>query len=201
MVGIARFSRVCASIAVGILMPLSSYATTIGFEEFADGQSISNQIAGLTFTNATVLEAGSSLNEFDFPPRSGVKAVVDDGGPLSILFASDMSTFSAFFTYTTQLTLRAYDGSDTLVDSASSLFASNYVSSGTVGSSPNELLAVDFAGGIRRIEVFGAMSGQTFIMDDASYAVAQVPEPGSALLAATALVLAAGARRRGSARA
>ncbi|MGH9614348.1 MAG: hypothetical protein ACRD4P_14840 [Bryobacteraceae bacterium] len=45
----------------------------INFEGFSDGDILANQIPGLNFTNVQVATAGISLNEFDFPPRSGQK--------------------------------------------------------------------------------------------------------------------------------
>lgn len=199
MPGMSRLWRECAIVALVILAPLSAQSAPIGFEEFTDGTVLTNQIAGLTVTNATVLQAGLSLNEFDFPPHGGTNVVSDEGGPISIVFGTGVSTFSAFFTYASQVTLRAYDVADVLVDTTSSLFSANYVSAGTLGASPNELLQLDFAGGIHRIELIGDPGGLSFVLDDASFepvSPGTVPEPSSVLLVAAALGLAAGTRRR-----
>lgn len=204
MAGMPRVWRECAVVALAILASLSARAAPIGFEEFADGTVLANQIAGLTFTNATVLQAGLTLNEFDYPPHGGTNVVIDEGGPMSIVFGTNVSTFSAFFTYASQVTLRAYDAADLLVDTATSLFSANYVSAGTLGATPNELLQVDFAGGIHRIELIGDPGGLSFVLDDAAFVPAStgtVPEPSSVLLAAAALGLAAGTRRRSRMRA
>lgn len=88
---------------------------------------------------------------------------------MSIVFGTSVSTFSAFFTYVSQVTLLAYDDADVLVDTATSLFGANFVSAGTVGASPNELLQLDFAGGMRRIELIGDPGGLSFVLDDASF--------------------------------
>ena len=199
MGGMSRVWRECVVAALAIFSPLSAQSALIGFEEFADGTALTNQIAGLTFTNATVLQAGITLNEFDFPPGGGTNVIVDEGGPMSIVFGTSVSTFSAFFTYVSQVTLLAYDDADVLVDTATSLFGANFVSAGTVGASPNELLQLDFAGGMRRIELIGDPGGLSFVLDDASFepvSPGRVPEPSSVLLAATALGLATGARCR-----
>src|SRR5580698_1855718 len=77
---------------------------TLNFEDFPDGTpipdstSITTQFPGLTFTNTTVITAGISLNEFEFPPRSGSNVAFDDGGPITIAFASPTSSFSGYFT-------------------------------------------------------------------------------------------------------
>ena len=43
---------------------------TYDFEGFPDGTVLSNQFAGLQFTNASVWTAGLTLNELSFPPHS-----------------------------------------------------------------------------------------------------------------------------------
>ena len=48
-------------------------ATTIDFEGLADSDTVTTRFPGLTFTNATVLTAEISLNEFEFPPQLGDK--------------------------------------------------------------------------------------------------------------------------------
>jgi hypothetical protein len=56
----------------------------IDFEAFADGTNASTQIPGLVFSNATVLTAGASLNEFEFPPKSKTNVMADVGGSVVI---------------------------------------------------------------------------------------------------------------------
>jgi hypothetical protein len=65
-----------------------SGALTIDFESLSDSEIVTTQYAGVgvTFSNATALTAGISLNEFDFPPNSGVNVVYDEGGPMTISF-------------------------------------------------------------------------------------------------------------------
>jgi hypothetical protein len=50
----------------------SAGSITLDFEGFPDSTILSTQYSGLTFTNAIILTAGISLNEFEFPPHSGV---------------------------------------------------------------------------------------------------------------------------------
>jgi hypothetical protein len=196
----ARALSGCVVFLATMLSPLSSGAATVNFEQFSDGQFVTSQIGGLTLSNAVILEAGNSLNEFDFPPRSGIKVLSDAGGVLSALFDSDISLFSAYFTYATALTLRGYRADGTLVATAASLFGTNGALSGDAGSSPNELLTLDFAGGIRRVEVLGFVGGGSFAMDDLTYLPAtttgHVPEPATVLLAAAAFLAMTSVRRR-----
>lgn len=190
-----------------VLLALSLHAycvpTSIDFESLSDSESLSNQISGLTFSHATVLTAGISLNEFEFPPASGQNAVFDSGGPLTIDFSTPVSSISALITYTQNLVFRAFDPGLNLVASDSSNFSSNLGLSGDVGSSPNESFTVSFAGGIKRIVIEGNSSGESLVLDDLNYEPGEppdpMPEPGTmALLAASVLawIAARGRKRR-----
>lgn len=179
-----------------VASPLYSNQVTINFEGFADGTAITTQYTGLVFSNATIGTAGVSLNEFEFPPHSGVNVVFDNGGPISIVFSDAVSSFDAFFTYSVPLTLDAFDSSNTLIASANSLFSNNEGLSGVPGSSPNELLQVGSSSGISSVEILGDPSGGSFTMDDVTY-TPSVPEPSSVILAlAGCSMLVAFSRRR-----
>lgn len=166
------------SVAVLLLVPRTLPAGTvlIDFESFADGDTLTNQITGLTFTNTVVLTAGFSLNEIDFPPRSGVNVVSDSGGPINISFATPIFGFTAYFTYIEPLSLSAFNGSSAQVDSALSMFSNNTSTGGDQGSSPNELLNVSSLAGISSVSITGDPAGGSFVMDDVALATA-VPEP------------------------
>ena len=167
----------------------------VNFDSFGDSEVLSNQIVGLTFQNSTVLTAGVSLNEFEFPPHSDFNVVVDDGGAITINFDSPVTVVSGFFTYLSQLTLDAFDSGSNLVATDLSDFASNTALSGVIGSSPNELLSVSSATGIARIVLTGDPAGFSFVMDDLTVTTGDngnsVPEPGTLPLFVTAIVAAA----------
>jgi len=156
-------------------------AIPISFEDRSDAESITNQYAGVQFVNATALVAGLSLNELSFPPQSGNVAVFDDGGPLSLLFLDPVSSFSAFFTYTTALTITAFDDASNLLASVTSAFDNNTADGGAAGSLPNELLQLNVANNaISRLVISGLITGGSFVVDDVSFAVAaQVPVTGT----------------------
>ena len=163
----------------------------VDFEALADSEVLTNQIPGLTFTNATVLTAGISLNELDFPPASGVNVAFDDGGPMRIDFASPIAAFRGRFNYVVPITLAAFDALDTPLGVVSSAYGSNLALSGDPGSAPNELLALMVAN-IAYVTITGDAFGLSFTVDDVS--ASAVPEPAAALL--LAFGVAAIARRR-----
>ena len=106
---------------------------TIDFESLKDGEEVVKQfLPDLLFTNATVITAGISLNEFDFPPHSGTNVVFDVDGPMRVDFnpLRRASLFAGYFTYVAPITLEAFNDAGKLLGSVSSLFKENVVSSG-----------------------------------------------------------------------
>lgn len=186
----SRLRIFAAALVLLAPIPASAGILLVDFESFPDSTSLSAQIPGLAFTNATIIAAGISLNEFEFPPHSGGNVAFDDGGPISMMFSAPVTSFSAYFTYTTSITLRAFDISTNQVASITSLFSGNLALSGDPGSSPNELRQLVFAGGISRVTITGDPFGGSFVMDDATITSA-VPEPNTASLIWGALALGA----------
>lgn len=178
----------CRSLLIAILLviPPCLVAGTIfiDFENFADGDVLANQIAGLAFTNTAVLTAGISLNEVDFPPHSGTNVAFDNSGPMGIAFTTPILSFSAYFTYLEPLTLLAFDASNTQIGSTVSLFSNNTGTGGDPGSSPNELFQFSSIGPISSVSITGDAVGSSFVIDDVTLTtgVAAVPEPSSLLL-------------------
>jgi hypothetical protein len=165
---------------------------TLDFEGFPDGTILTTQYSGLTFTNAIVLTAGISLNEFEFPPHSGVSVASDNNGPITIDFGSPITSFSGYFTYVERLTLAGFDAADTEVASAASVYSSNDALFGDPGSSPNELIQISYAAGMSSVTITGDPNGGSFVMDDITSTAAAVPEPGSlASLIAGSLIIVA----------
>jgi hypothetical protein len=177
------------------LQPRLGATTTYDFESFSDSDILTNQLPGLTFTNTIILTAGISLNEFEFPPHSGVNVVSDNGGPISVLFSSPVLNFSGYFTYSTLLTMTAFDAGSNQVGQVLSLFNSNLALSGDHGSSPNELLQVTFAGGISGITIAGDPAGGSFTLDDAA-TTSVVSELGTVSLALSGAIVLLGLSAR-----
>jgi len=151
------------------------------FEGFPDNTILTIQYPGMTFSNAIVLTAGIGLNEFEFPPFSGLNVASDDGGPIMIIFDTPVPSFVGYFTYLIPLTVTAFDAGSNQVDQVFSLFNSNLACLagppcvGDLGSSPNEFLEVAFAGGIASVTITGDPAGFSFTMDGPQ----AVPEPTS----------------------
>lgn len=156
-------------------------AATLDFEDLNDGDLVTTHYPGLTFSNAVVLTAGISLNEFEFPPHSGANVVSDNGGRITISFASPVTSVSGFFTYAVPLTLTGFDRSNNVVATAISAFSSNMALSGDDGSGPNELLTLHSGDGISSVTLAGDTAGDSFVFDDLAYAAARsgVPEPSN----------------------
>jgi len=162
--------------------PLPAYATPIDFEGLSDLEIVTTQFSGMgvTFTDATILTSGLSLNQFEFPPHSGTHVVFDDFGPITLTFSVPMQQVSGFFTYFAPLTLTAFNLGGSPVAVSSSIFTSNLALSGDPGSSPNEFLQVAHMGGISTLFISADPSGGSFTLDDLK--ITPVPEPASLFL-------------------
>jgi hypothetical protein len=189
-----------ALLAAGFLWAASASAVpvTIGFEGLPDLTPVTAQYAGLTFSGATAITAGVSLNELEFPPKSGTSVVYDDGGQLSIGFAIPVVSAGGYFTYAMPLSLQAFDGAGDPVGTAASTFGNNGGFTGDAGSSPNEYLAIAAAGGISRLVITGDLAGASFTLDDFRYDTGLVPvsEPATVLFLVPGLSALALLRRR-----
>lgn len=193
--------RIGALVAVLAVTSAPARAAIIDFEGLLDGDAVTNQFSDLLFANALAATAGVSLNAIEFPPKSGLNAVLGDGGatgtdPFRIDLLTPITSIGGYFTYSSSLTLAAYNAANVLLGSVSSAFAVNILGvGGDPGSTPNEFLQVAFANmAYVLIEPVGE-----FVLDDLTYelAAAQNPLPEPALsgllLVATGVVLA---RRR-----
>lgn len=190
---------VLALLLAGVSPALFGDIIPIDFEGLSDSTFITTQFPGVVFSNAITLTAGISLNEFDFPPRSGVNVASDSGGAITISFSSPSLDFLGYFTYAVPVTLQGFGASNNLLASVSSLFSTNTLSGGDPGSSPNELLEMTSALGFSKVVITGDPAGGSFTLDDVVITTGQVssvPEPLSAVSTALSLLLLAGIRRR-----
>ena len=192
MADLGKLLVAIGALTFGVLSGAHAATVTYDFEQFADSEAVAAQLTGLTFTNARVLTAGVSLNETEFPPRSGTNVLFDDGGAITLSFASPVYSVGAFFSYATAVNLSVYDGNNVLLGALSSLFTSNLALSGEAGSNVNELLSfADASGRISRIVFSGDVAGGSFVMDDLTVdtGATAVPEPQTLALVAGMLGL------------
>lgn len=186
-----------AALCTLLASPLAQ-ATVINFEDRLDGDMVTNQYAGVTFQNALALTAGLSLNEFEFPPMSGVNVVFDDGGAILLNFLTPVVSVGGYFTYSTPLNFFAFDAFGIQVAAITSAFSTNMGLSGDAGSIPNEFLELTSVSGIASARISGDPAGGSFTLDDLTFrqaAVNPVSEPASLALVALGLG-ALGLRRR-----
>ncbi|WDE03159.1 S8 family serine peptidase [Thalassomonas viridans] len=186
-------TRLIRAIFASIMLTTSGLAAAIPitFDTLSDLEAVTTQFTGLTFSGATVLTAGISLNEFEFPPVSGDKVVFDEFGAIEVLFDTPVFSVSGFFTYTAGLTASAFDLSDSLLDTDTSDYFNNLALSGDAGSSPNELLSLSSALGISRVVFEGDPFGGSFTLDQFDFTplTSSVPEPSILILTLMALLL------------
>jgi hypothetical protein len=140
--------------------------TSITFDTLNDGDLVTTQYSGVTFSNAQILKSGFSLNDLDFPAHSGSNAITDASGPISIVFSAPVSTFSGYFTHVKPITVTAFDGGGNQLATTTS--SKNNAAISGDGSVPNELLSLA-AGSIAKVVITGTLSGNSVVADDLSY--------------------------------
>ena len=180
-----------------VAWPRESEAILIDFEGLSDLETVTTQFAsqGVIFEDAVALVSGAiggTLNEVEFPPRSGVTVLSHDfidGTPTPVTVRFDPVPFSAvsgFFTYATPidtLFLSAFDPDGNLLITVSSAFNDNTALFGDPGSSPNELIQISGVGSIGSLVIDGR--GGEWVLDD--FAGTPIPEPATVVLFGIAL--------------
>ncbi len=180
---LSRSILLSTTLFISFFITTPAQATLVTFEGLSDNVSLSNEVPGLTFSGATVLTAGVSLNEFDFPPKSGDNVVSALSGLLEITFLDLMDTVSGYFSYTNPLIFSIYNTGGDLLASTQSTGASN------LGSS--ELISLSSQG----IALLRVNSNGPFTLDDLSYNTTSIPEPATTLLFAIGAIVIGVMRR------
>jgi len=198
-----RAWRLALAVIASVLIwsPLHAAPVFIDFEGLTEFTSVDDLVSPeVIFSNAMVLTAGTSINELEFPPQSGLNVIYDSGSPMRLDFSTPISSFSAYFTYVVPVTVQFFDASSALLGVVSSQFNENFVSSGNLS---NELLSATFAG-TTSVTITGGAFGGSFVLDDLSFETTDgtpepnpVPEPGTMVLIGSGLAaLMYGKRRR-----
>jgi len=162
-------------------------AIMLDFEDLPDLTSVDDFYAslGIHFENAISLTAGFSLNEFDYPPSSGIVALGDDWAPILLTFDNPAENIFAHFTYASQLTFTAWNDAGDIIGT--------YINPNSDNLGSSELISLNFSG-VSKLQIAGEWNG-SYIMDDLNYELNQhapVPEPAIMFLFGSGLIGVAG---------
>jgi hypothetical protein len=186
--------KICKPFTIVLVMLLSLAGAgaadadlVINFEGLADEEPVTAQFSGLGVTfsgQAVVLQAGLSLNDFLFPPRSGVNVVSSDLGQINVAFSQPQASVGGFFTHASPVTLTAFNAQNVAV-ATTTVSGDNTVSG---SNSPNEFVSTSSAAGITSVMISG--TGTEFTLDDLTAVPIITPEPDIALVGLGLLALA-----------
>jgi hypothetical protein len=187
-------TRLFATLAIALLCAgaasssQASSIVTIDFESLAEGDLVTSQFAvdRIVFGNLHVRTAGSTLNEFDFPPTSGVNVATGVGaGPAVVEFLSPARLFSVQLTTFGTAVVEAYGAGNVLLDSRTVLDNLGSSTLVTFMRSDRDMTAIRIAG----------LSGDAFLLtiDDVVFAI---PEPSAFLVMAVGILPITAAIRR-----
>jgi hypothetical protein len=138
----------------------------MNFDDLLDSTRVTNQYPNVLFEHATAISAGVSLNEYNARPHSGSTVIFDDGGPITVTFASPIKSCSAYMAYSHQVTLVGYDEKDNVVSRAKSKLDGNFPATQAIQTEPMEAVRIRSEQGIKRVRITGADSGSSFALDD-----------------------------------
>ncbi len=162
---------VCA--LLGLTVAAQAQTAVLDFEGLPEGQAAGTAISGVSFTNATVLQSAASLNETEYPPRSGNKVLCDIGGPMKVVFSQPVKSFTAYVTHAQTVTLKMLAGNGGVVTSTT-VSGDNRQGS---GKTPNEAIQLTSDTGFTQVELSSAAGGSSFTVDDITTTVFVPPAP------------------------
>jgi len=168
----SRIARIFIA-ALCVTAPTLHAQTLLNFESLNDGDLVTTQFTGVTFSNAQTLTAGFSLDDLEYPAHSGKNVITDNSGPIALIFSSPISAFSGYFTHSKAITVAAFNGGGTQVAVTSSSHDNAAVSGD--GTPPNELLSLS-ATSIAKVVITGNATGNSVVADDLSYQIALRPQ-------------------------
>ena len=162
-------ARVAANlIATANAVRLPNGSVELGFDDLPDGASVGAAYKasyGVTFSGATVLTAGGSLNS-PYIPRSGTRVVYDPSGMIEVTFDTPVIRAGGYVTGRVAVALTCYKENGSAVGSAGTPGA-NYGGSGT--GLPLNLPVFVEGVSMKRCRFFGAAGGNSFTIDDFTF--------------------------------
>ena len=108
----------------------TSVGTVVNFDNFQDGDVVTDQVSGMVFSNTGILTAGVGLDEDEAPPHSLPNVATDVGNPITITFDQPIYAFFGYFTYTQQISAIAFDAGGQELGSVQSHYSNNLALSG-----------------------------------------------------------------------
>jgi len=175
-----------------LLLCLASMAfadtQVIDFEQQAAYTQITNQYAGLTFSNALQLVA-PSYDYFDYPPHSGFGVITNDpDDPIGVGLYPNVESVGGWYTDPNGVTVTAYDQYGNVLDmfSGGAVYGSNAWFSVSSAGAPIASITIS--------DDLGDPDGvDSLTVDDLTITT---PEPGSLALLGSGLAMALGTLRR-----
>jgi hypothetical protein len=141
-------------------MPAARATTVLTFDDIPEFGIVSNQYSGVTFTGASVLTEGASLNPV-YQPVSAPNVIynyLDES--ITLDFTTDVGSIGAYVTGLAPVTLTAYDGTTVLGSVATS--GTNYTGMGT----PNTFLSLAFGHITSAVFATNVGYSDTFTLDN-----------------------------------
>lgn len=178
------WARIVTVLVISLAFGTSATAGFVDFESFSDGDLPTTEIPGLTFDGATVLTAGLSLNDLDFPPHSGSKVVAALDGWLTVKFDMPTNLVGGYISYADAagVNLSLYDINNLLL--ADAFFAAPVAGPSNIVSNQFVLLG---ATNISRMVVSlnSPIPDNPFTLDDFTHTY--ISEPATVMLIALGL--------------
>lgn len=171
-----------AALVLSFQLIQTANAGFVDFENFSDFDSLTTEIPGLIFNDATVLTAGISLNEFDFPPHSGNNVIASFSGVLTINFDTPINLVGGFVSYADAagVNLSLYDINNILL--ADAFFASPV---GPLNIVSNQFISLGVSNiSSMVVSLNSPIPDNPFTIDDLTY----VPEPATVLLISLGMI-------------
>lgn len=173
-------------------------ANLIDFDNLEDFAVATSGISGVDIEGLVALSAGLSLNEFQFPPRSGSIAATNESSEVIFVFGPRIFSFSAYFSYVEPFQLFAYGVNGENLGIFPSAKNSHFADGDSLVNFIHEEIKIFAEEPISKI-IISSDSTYSYVVDDVTFShVTQVPELSTSMYFIFGLTLISGcfARRK-----